>query len=113
MELELAKNENVKAPTTAMRAMVERLKKQLEEKEAKMKALSKALTDLRADMVRSAAEGVKDRARSTEDSLNVQQLAEKQTEDLQVRPHVLLQKSNHEIVLRLISLGEWCRCAAT
>ena len=35
-------------------------------------------------MVKSAAESVKDRARSTEDSLNVQQIVEKQTKQLQV-----------------------------
>ena len=37
MELELQKSENVKAPTTAMKSMVDKLRKQLEDKEAKMK----------------------------------------------------------------------------
>ncbi len=46
-------------------------------------ALSKALSELRSDMVRTAAESVRDRARSSEDSLNVQQIVEKQTKDLQ------------------------------
>lgn len=37
MELELQKSENVRAPTTAMKSMVEKLRKQLDEKENKMK----------------------------------------------------------------------------
>ena len=49
-----------------------------------LQALSKALADVRSEMVRSAAENVKDRARSNEDSLNVQQIVEKQNKDLQV-----------------------------
>ena len=37
MELELQKSENFKAPTTAMKSMVDKLRKQLDDKEAKMK----------------------------------------------------------------------------
>ena len=37
MEVELQKTENAKAPSAAMKALVEKLKKQLEEKDVKMK----------------------------------------------------------------------------
>jgi hypothetical protein len=50
-DLENQKQLNSQSPTNTMKALVEKLKQQLNEKEQQHKAVTKALADLRNDMV--------------------------------------------------------------
>jgi hypothetical protein len=50
-DLEVQKELNAKSPTNTMKSLVEKLKQQLLDKEQQHKNLTKALADLRGDMV--------------------------------------------------------------
>jgi hypothetical protein len=51
IDLEEQKQLNAKSPSNTMKALIEKLKQQLQEKEQQQNALSKALSELRSDMV--------------------------------------------------------------
>ncbi|XP_066265930.1 centrosomal protein of 290 kDa-like [Branchiostoma lanceolatum] len=84
-ELDAQKEANTRAPTTTMKNLVERLKNQLALKEKQHKALSKALMELRADMVSTAQESVKAHAVEAEKDINVQKIVDRKTKELQDR----------------------------
>ncbi|KAG7455777.1 hypothetical protein MATL_G00244550 [Megalops atlanticus] len=84
-ELEAQKEANTRSPTNTMKNLVERLKAQLAQKEKQQKALSKALLDLRAEMTAHAEQQIMASAAQREESLNVQQLVDKQTKELRTR----------------------------
>ncbi|KAM9854835.1 centrosomal protein of 290 kDa [Aulostomus maculatus] len=84
-ELEAQKEANVRSPSNTMKSLVERLKAQLTQKEKQLKALSKALLELRAEMTSAAEQQVIASAAQKEESLNVQMLVDRQTKDLKVR----------------------------
>ncbi|CAK6954564.1 centrosomal protein of 290 kDa [Scomber scombrus] len=92
-ELEAQKEANVRSPSNTMKNLVERLKAQLTQKEKQLKALSKALLELRAEMTSAAEHQVIASAAQKEESLNVQMLVDRQTKDLKVR----LQELNDEL----------------
>ncbi|XP_074654662.1 centrosomal protein of 290 kDa-like [Tubulanus polymorphus] len=83
IELKNQKEANARAPTSTMKNLVEKLKNQLSMKEKQHKALSKALMDLRADMVTQAEVAVKQTAEETAAEQNVQKLVNKHTKELQ------------------------------
>ncbi len=80
-ELENQKQINSKAPSNTMKLLVEKLKHQLNEKEEQHKNLTKALTDLRGDMVNIAKNNL---LNAVEEQNQVQQMVEKTKETLQV-----------------------------
>ncbi|KAK3096658.1 hypothetical protein FSP39_002154 [Pinctada imbricata] len=102
-EVSTVKEQNNRAPTTTMKNMVERLKNQLALKEKQHQALSKALTELRADMIQQTQEAVKHHATEGEQEINIQRLIDKSTkeyadkcEDMQV----MIDKQKKEIKKR-------------
>ncbi|XP_044213452.1 centrosomal protein of 290 kDa isoform X1 [Thunnus albacares] len=92
-ELEAQKEANVRSPSNTMKNLVERLKAQLTQKEKQLKALSKALLELRAEMTSAAEQQVIASAAQKEENLNVQMLVDRHTKDLKVR----LQDLNEEL----------------
>ncbi|KAM6937006.1 centrosomal protein of 290 kDa [Xenentodon cancila] len=84
-ELEAQKEANVRSPSNTMKNLVERLKAQLSQKEKQLKALSKALLELRAEMTSAAEQQVMASAAQKEESLNVQILVDKRTKDLKAQ----------------------------
>ncbi|XP_029615061.1 centrosomal protein of 290 kDa isoform X1 [Salmo trutta] len=92
-ELEAQKQANVRSPSNTMKNLVERLKAQLNQKEKQLKALSKALLALRAEMTSHAEQQIIANASHREDSLNVQLLVDKHTKDLKAR----VQELNEEL----------------
>uniref|UniRef100_A0A8C5E5P2 Centrosomal protein of 290kDa coiled-coil region domain-containing protein n=1 Tax=Gouania willdenowi TaxID=441366 RepID=A0A8C5E5P2_GOUWI len=84
-ELEAQKEANIRSPSNTTKNLVERLKAQLGQKEKQLKALSKALLELRAEMTSAAEQQVLASAAQKEESLNVQLLVDKHTKDLKVR----------------------------
>uniref|UniRef100_K1PYW1 Centrosomal protein of 290kDa coiled-coil region domain-containing protein n=1 Tax=Magallana gigas TaxID=29159 RepID=K1PYW1_MAGGI len=81
-EIDAVKEQNSRAPTTTMKNLVERLKNQLALKEKQHQALSKALTELRADMVQQAQETVKHQATEAEQEINIQKIIDTHTREL-------------------------------
>ncbi|XP_040893439.1 centrosomal protein of 290 kDa isoform X2 [Toxotes jaculatrix] len=92
-ELEAQKEANVRSPSNTMKNLVERLKAQLTQKEKQLKALSKALLELRAEMMSAAEQQVIASAAQKEESLNVQMLIDRHTKDLKMR----VQELNEEL----------------
>uniref|UniRef100_A0A4W6BXZ7 Centrosomal protein 290 n=1 Tax=Lates calcarifer TaxID=8187 RepID=A0A4W6BXZ7_LATCA len=92
-ELEAQKEANIRSPSNTMKNLVERLKAQLAQKEKQLKALSKALLELRAEMTSAAEQQVIASAAQKEESLNVQMLIDRHTKDLKVR----VQELNEEL----------------
>ncbi|XP_072519040.1 centrosomal protein of 290 kDa isoform X2 [Salminus brasiliensis] len=84
-ELEAQKEANVRSPSNTMKNLVERLKAQLALKEKQQKALSKALLELRAEMTSHAEQQIIANADQKEESLNIQQIVDKQTKELKTR----------------------------
>ncbi|XP_078805359.1 centrosomal protein of 290 kDa isoform X11 [Oryzias latipes] len=84
-ELEAQKEANARSPSNTMKNLVERLKAQLTQKEKQLKALSKALLELRAEMTLAAEQQVIASAAQKEESLNVQMLIDRHTKDLKAR----------------------------
>ncbi|GFO27236.1 centrosomal protein of 290 kda-like, partial [Plakobranchus ocellatus] len=80
-EVEALKDSNQRGPTASMKAMVERLKNQLALKEKQHQALSKALSDLRADMVTQAEQNVAVHAQESSQERNIQKLIDEHTKD--------------------------------
>ncbi|XP_043822017.1 centrosomal protein of 290 kDa [Dromiciops gliroides] len=83
-EVQIQKEANTRAPTATMKNLVERLKSQLALKEKQQKALSRALLELRAEMTAAAEERIILSASQKEANLNVQQIVDRHTRDLQV-----------------------------
>lgn len=81
-EVESLKETNKRAPTSTMKNLVESLRNQLALKEKQHQALSKALTELRADMVTQAQEQVKHHAEEASQGVNIQKLINKHTREL-------------------------------
>ncbi|XP_067293286.1 centrosomal protein of 290 kDa isoform X2 [Pseudorasbora parva] len=81
-ELEAQKEANVRSPSNTMKNLVERLKTQLALKEKQLKALSKALLELRAELTSQAEHQIIANAAQKEEALNVQQTVDKQTKEL-------------------------------
>ncbi|XP_060891969.1 centrosomal protein of 290 kDa isoform X2 [Labrus mixtus] len=92
-ELAAQKEANVRSPSNTMKNLVERLKAQLAQKEKQLKALSKALLELRKEMTSSAEQQVIASAAQREESLNVQMLVDRHTKDLKVK----MQELNEEL----------------
>ncbi|KAM8891642.1 centrosomal protein of 290 kDa isoform 2-T2 [Spinachia spinachia] len=92
-ELAAQKEANVRSPSNTMRNLVERLKAQLSQKEKQLKALSKALLQLRAEMTAAAEQQVVAGAAQREESLNVQMLVDRHTKELKVQ----VQEVNEEL----------------
>uniref|UniRef100_A0AAX7T855 Centrosomal protein of 290kDa coiled-coil region domain-containing protein n=1 Tax=Astatotilapia calliptera TaxID=8154 RepID=A0AAX7T855_ASTCA len=88
-ELEAQKEANVRSPSNTMKNLMEQQKAQLTQKEKQLKALSKVLLNLRAEMTSAAEQQVIASAAQKEESLNVQMLIDRQTKDLKVRAHKL------------------------
>ncbi|CAG5957606.1 unnamed protein product [Menidia menidia] len=92
-ELEAQKESNVRSPSNTMKNLVEQLKAQLTQKEKQLKALSKALLELRAEMTSAAEKQVIASAAQKEESLNVQLLVDRHTKDLKAQ----VQELNEEL----------------
>ncbi|XP_031725749.1 centrosomal protein of 290 kDa isoform X2 [Anarrhichthys ocellatus] len=92
-ELAAQKEANVRSPSNTMKNLVERLKAQLTQKEKQLKALSKALLELRAEMTAAAEQQVIASAAQKEESLNVQVLVDRHTKELKVQ----VQELNEEL----------------
>ncbi|XP_054475608.1 centrosomal protein of 290 kDa [Anoplopoma fimbria] len=92
-ELAAQKESNIRSPSNTMKNLVERLKAQLTQKEKQLKALSKALLELRAEMTSAAEHQVIASAAQKEESLNVQILIDRHTKELKVR----VQELNEEL----------------
>ncbi|XP_039882440.1 centrosomal protein of 290 kDa isoform X2 [Simochromis diagramma] len=84
-ELEAQKEANVRSPSNTMKNLMEQQKAQLTQKEKQLKALSKVLLNLRAEMTSAAEQQVIASAAQKEESLNVQMLIDRQTKDLKVQ----------------------------
>ncbi|CAL1542937.1 unnamed protein product [Lymnaea stagnalis] len=81
-EIEVLKESHQRGPSATMKNMVERLKNQLALKEKQHQALSKALSDLRADMVNQAQENVQIHAQETSQEKNIQKLINEHTKEI-------------------------------
>ncbi|KAM9579223.1 centrosomal protein of 290 kDa [Guaruba guarouba] len=81
-ELEVQKEANNRAPTAALKNLVEQLKSQLAIKEKQQKALSKALLELRAEMTANAEQQIISVASQKEAYMNVQEIVDRQTKGL-------------------------------
>ncbi|NXL75491.1 CE290 protein, partial [Leptocoma aspasia] len=81
-ELDVQKEANNRAPTAALKNLVEQLKSQLAIKENQHKALSKALLELRAEMTANAEQQIISAASQKEAYMNVQEIVDKQTKGL-------------------------------
>uniref|UniRef100_UPI0037E88129 centrosomal protein of 290 kDa isoform X2 n=1 Tax=Semicossyphus pulcher TaxID=241346 RepID=UPI0037E88129 len=84
-ELAAQKEANVRSPSNTMKNLVERLKAQLTQKEKQLKALSKVLLELRAEMTSAAEQQVIANAAQKRENLNVQMLVDRHTKDLKVQ----------------------------
>ncbi|XP_037539024.1 centrosomal protein of 290 kDa [Nematolebias whitei] len=92
-ELDAQKEANVRSPSNTMKNLMERLKAELTQKEKKLKALSKALLALRAEMTAAAEQQVIAHAAQKEESLNVQMLVDRHTKHLKAQ----VQELNKEL----------------
>ncbi|XP_071113169.1 centrosomal protein of 290 kDa-like [Haliotis cracherodii] len=81
-EIAALKDTNSRAPTQTMKNLVERLKNQLALKEKQHQSLSKALTDLRADMVTQAQDNVRAHAEDAGQEKNIQRLIDQHTKQM-------------------------------
>ena len=81
-ELEAAREANERAPTQAMKSLVERLRNQLMIKDKEQKTLSKALRQLRADMVSAAEEHRRENTQLAGEEVNVQMIVARETAEL-------------------------------
>lgn len=93
-ELEAAREANDRAPTRAMKSLLERLRNQLLIKDKEQKTLSKALRQLRADMVNAAEENLRANTQLAGEEVNVQLIVERETSEL--RESVKGLESKHE-----------------
>lgn len=84
-ELEAAREANERAPTRTMKSLVERLRNQLLIKDKEQKTLSKALRQLRADMVNAAEENLRANTQHAGEEINVQMIVERETSELRER----------------------------
>ncbi|XP_057185912.1 centrosomal protein of 290 kDa isoform X2 [Triplophysa rosa] len=84
-ELQAQKEANVRSPSNTMKNLVERLKSQMALKEKQLKALSKALLELRAELTSQAEQQIIANGVQKEEALNVQQIVDKQTKELKAR----------------------------
>jgi centrosomal protein CEP290 len=84
-ELEAAREANERAPTRAMKSLVERLRNQLMIKDKEQKTLSKALRQLRADMVSAAEENLRANTHLAGEEVNVQMIVARETAELRER----------------------------
>lgn len=84
-ELEAAREANERAPTRAMKSLVERLRNQLMIKDKEQKTLSKALRQLRADMVSAAEEHQRANTKLAGEEVNVQMIVARETAELRDR----------------------------
>ncbi|XP_072291649.1 centrosomal protein of 290 kDa [Eucyclogobius newberryi] len=82
-ELQVQKKANTRSPSNSLKSLVERLKAQLTQKDKQLKGLSKALLELRAELTSAAEQQVISAAAQREQGLNVQQLVNRHTKDLQ------------------------------
>ncbi|NXY64641.1 CE290 protein, partial [Callaeas wilsoni] len=81
-ELEVQKEANNRAPTATLKNLVEQLKSQLAIKENQHKALSKALLELRAEMIANAEQQIISAASQKEAYMNVQEIVDRETKGL-------------------------------
>ncbi|XP_041354243.1 centrosomal protein of 290 kDa-like [Gigantopelta aegis] len=81
-EIAVLKQSSSKTPTATMKNLVERLKNQLALKEKQHQALTKALTELRADMVTQAQDNVKAHAEDAGQERNIQRLIDQHTKQM-------------------------------
>ncbi|CAN9498923.1 unnamed protein product [Ophioblennius macclurei] len=93
VELEAQKEANVRSPSNTMKNLVERLKAQLAQKEKQLKALSKVVLELRAELTSAAERQVMASVAQKEESFNVQMLVDRHTRDLKAR----IQELNEEL----------------
>ncbi|XP_029952431.1 centrosomal protein of 290 kDa isoform X2 [Salarias fasciatus] len=93
IEVEAQKEANVRSPSNTMKSLVERLKAQLGQKEKQLKALSKVVLELRAEITSAAEQQVMASVAQKEESLNVQLLVDRHTRDLKAR----IQELNEEL----------------
>lgn len=99
-ELEAAREANERAPTRAMKSLVERLRNQLMIKDKEQKTLSKALRQLRADMVSAAEENLRANTQLAGEEVNVQMIVARETAELRERVEELgsrLEKMKNEM----------------
>jgi centrosomal protein CEP290 len=99
-ELEAAREANERAPTRAMKSLVERLRNQLLIKDKEQKTLSKALRQLRADMVNTAEENLRANTQLAGEEVNVQMIVVRETAELRERVEGLgsrLEKMKNEV----------------
>ncbi|PVD27873.1 hypothetical protein C0Q70_10448 [Pomacea canaliculata] len=94
-EIAALKDANLRGPTTSMKNLVERLKNQLALKEKQHQALSKALTDLRADMVTQAQKSVMAQAEEVQQERNIQRLIDTHTKDFRDQAEDLQSQLEH------------------
>ncbi|PAA56734.1 hypothetical protein BOX15_Mlig006149g4, partial [Macrostomum lignano] len=81
-DLRRQKSENERGPSATMKNLVRKLEMQLEEKEKQQRALSKALTDLRADMVYHAEETAKAGGVQNEQERDLHRILERHTKEI-------------------------------
>ena len=96
-ENEKLKQEAARAPSKHAKALIERLKNDLALKESQQKALSKALTDLRADMVESAEERVLANEARNRNESNVKAIVDKAVEGAEERTVAEMEKLKAEL----------------
>ena len=90
-DLENQKQLSSKSPSATIKSMVDKLKKQLSEKEEQQRVLNQALVDLKSDMVSLA-------------KANLTSLSEDQTNDKKLQS--IIEKSSAEYQDKLYSLSE-------
>ncbi|XP_048112318.1 centrosomal protein of 290 kDa [Alosa alosa] len=93
-ELDSQKEANLRSPSQTMKNLVESLKAQLCLKEKQQRALSKVLLELRAEMTSHAEHQTIISVTQREEELNIQQIVDKHTKELQGR----IQELNEELL---------------
>ncbi|BFZ24638.1 hypothetical protein BsWGS_27677 [Bradybaena similaris] len=81
-EIEAVKDSNQRGPSANTKNVVERLRNQLALKEKQHQVLSKALSDVRADMVTQAHENIQQHAEEFKQERNIQSIINQQTKQL-------------------------------
>ncbi|KAG1701303.1 Centrosomal protein [Nymphon striatum] len=82
-ELESQTVHSTQVPSNALKSMVERLKRQLNEKEKQLQSLSRALSELRSEMVSIAQQNLTSQQIESDQMNNVQNIIKQKTDVLQ------------------------------
>ena len=101
-EIERLQSNSSKTPSVAMKSQIDKMKIEINEKDKKIKALSRALAELKDDMLTNAEERATSRIETVRSQSDVQRLVEKETKSFQIKiseQNILIDKLKKQIKL--------------